>query len=76
MGLSIDCDRYRGGRIRRNRGINSKEAEHGLLIYCDKTNSRTMRAIGAESGILGFFEVVGTGDNQPSGGEGAGGGSR
>ena len=76
MELSAACERNRGGGIRRYRGLHPKEAEHDRTIYCDKTNSGTMRAIGAEAGILGFLEVVGTRDNQPSGGEGAGGGSR
>ena len=72
MVLSISRNRYEGVGIRRDRGINPKEAEHGCTINCDATYSGRLQAISAEAGSLGFSESTRRGRDLPIRGKVAG----
>ena len=74
--ISTACGSNVRGGLLGDRGLHTKEVEHGSAIYCNATNSVPLQEVSAEAGSLGFSEVVGTGRDQPSRCEEAGGGGR
>ena len=60
-------------RLRGDREIHHKEAEHVRTVYCDATDSGPLRAVRSEARGEGVLAVVGTGRPRLGGGEEKGG---